>query len=252
MEIIRPATTVSEVDNQIDVKLAELTVADKDSGFVRSVTQTNGLIEVTKLPILETDIPNLSISKINNLQSELNNKVPTTRKVNGLSLNQDITLKGSDIALTGYKKGTESSSIIATDTINKAISKLENKIDVAASTGVQSIGGAVGVITLRNGQAATSPAVNLTIAEKELRADVIGVATTAQGNKADTALQSVTASGSNYLTLTANSKSGTTQNLTGSITIQSITTASSEQNGLVEANDVKEYVTSMFQWVDFV
>lgn len=246
------ATTVSEVDNQIDVKLAELTVADKDSGFVRSVTQTNGLIEVTKLPILETDIPNLSISKINNLQSELNNKVPTTRKVNGLSLNQDITLKGSDIALTGYEKGTESSSIVATDTINKAISKLENKIDVAASTGVQSIGGAVGVITLRNGQAATSPAVNLTIAEKELRADVIGVATTAQGNKADTALQSVTASGSNYLTLTANSKSGTTQNLTGSITIQSITTASSEQNGLVEANDVKEYVTSMFQWVDFV
>lgn len=246
------ATTVSEVDNQIDVKLAELTVADKDSGFVRSVTQTNGLIEVTKLPILETDIPNLSISKITNLQSELNNKVPTTRKVNGLSLNQDITLKGSDIALTGYEKGTESSSIVATDTINKAISKLENKIDVAASTGVQSIGGAVGVITLRNRQAATSPAVNLTIAEKELRADVIGVATTAQGNKADTALQSVTASGSNYLTLTANSKSGTTQNLTGSITIQSITTASSEQNGLVEANDVKEYVTSMFQWVDFV
>ncbi len=246
------ATTVSEVDNQIDVKLAELTVADKDSGFVRSVTQTNGLIEVTKLPILETDIPNLSISKINNLQSELNNKVPTTRKVNGLSLNQNITLKGSDIALTGYEKGTESSSIVATDTINKAISKLENKIDVAASTGVQSIGGAVGVITLRNRQAATSPAVNLTIAEKELRADVIGVATTAQGNKADTALQSVTASGSNYLTLTANSKSGTTQNLTGSITIQSITTASSEQNGLVEANDVKEYVTSMFQWVDFV
>lgn len=246
------ATTVSGVDNQIDVKLAELTVADKDSGFVRSVTQTNGLIEVTKLPILETDIPNLSISKINNLQSELNNKVPTTRKVNGLSLNQDITLKGSDIALTGYEKGTESSSIVATDTINKAISKLENKIDVAASTGVQSIGGAVGVITLRNGQAATSPAVNLTIAEKELRADVIGVATTAQGNKADTALQSVTASGSNYLTLTANSKSGTTQNLTGSITIQSITTASSEQNGLVEANDVKEYVTSMFRWVDFV
>lgn len=246
------ATTVSEVDNQIDVKLAELTVADKDSGFVRSVTQTNGLIEVTKLSILETDIPNLSISKINNLQSELNNKVPTTRKVNGLSLNQDITLKGSDIALTGYEKGTESSSIVATDTINKAISKLENKIDVAASTGVQSIGGAVGVITLRNRQAATSPAVNLTIAEKELRADVIGVATTAQGNKADTALQSVTASGSNYLTLTANSKSGTTQNLTGSITIQNITTASSEQNGLVEANDVKEYVTSMFQWVDFV
>lgn len=246
------ATTVSEVDNQIDVKLAELTVADKDSGFVRSVTQTNGLIEVTKLPILETDIPNLSISKINNLQSELNNKVPTTRKVNGLSLNQNITLKGSDIALTGYEKGTESSSIVATDTINKAISKLENKIDVAASTGVQSIGGAVGVITLRNRQAATSPAVNLTIAEKELRADVIGVATTAQGNKADTALQSVTASGSNYLTLTANSKRGTTQNLTGSITIQSITTASSEQNGLVEANDVKEYVTSMFQWVDFV
>lgn len=250
--IAEAATTVSEVDSQIDAKLEELTVEDESSGFVRSVIQTNGKIEVTKLPILASDIPNLEITQINNLQSELNNKVPNTRKVNGLALSQDITLKGSDIALTGYSKGTESSSVIATDTVNQAIAKLENKIDVAASTGVQSIGGAVGIITLRGGQAATSPAVNLTVSEKELRADVVGVATTAQGNKADTALQNITASSSNYLILTADTKSGTTQNLTGSVTIQNIAEASSEQNGLAEANDVKEYITSMFQWVDFV
>lgn len=50
----------------------------------------------------------------------------------------------------------------------------------------------------------------------------------------------------------SNIKDSNNFDVTGSITIQSITTASSEQNGLVEANDVKEYVTSMFQWVDFV
>ena len=66
-------------------------------------------------------------------------------------------------------------------------------------------------------------------------------ATAAQGTKADTALQSVSASGAGNLTLTAASKSGTTQAISGSL---NISTVSSNGTGLTTASDVKSYVDS--------
>lgn len=66
-------------------------------------------------------------------------------------------------------------------------------------------------------------------------------ATAAQGTKADTALQSVTATGAGNLTLTAAAKSGTTQAISGSLTTS---TVSSNGSGLVIASDVKSYVDS--------
>lgn len=64
-------------------------------------------------------------------------------------------------------------------------------------------------------------------------------ATAAQGTKADTALQSVTATGAGNLTLTAAAKSGTTQAISGSLTTS---TVASNGAGLVIASDVKKYV----------
>lgn len=46
---------------------------------------------------------------------------------------QAITIDGSDIALTGYTKGSSSAAVAATDTVNAAISKLENQIDGVTS-----------------------------------------------------------------------------------------------------------------------
>lgn len=66
-------------------------------------------------------------------------------------------------------------------------------------------------------------------------------ATAAQGTKADTALQSVSASGEGNLILTAASKSGTSQAISGSLTTS---TVSSNGSGLVIASDVKSYVDS--------
>lgn len=66
-------------------------------------------------------------------------------------------------------------------------------------------------------------------------------ATAEQGTKADTALQSVSASGAGNLTLTAAAKSGTTQAISGSLTTS---TVSSNDSGLVIASDVKSYVDS--------
>lgn len=66
-------------------------------------------------------------------------------------------------------------------------------------------------------------------------------ATAEQGTKADTALQSVSASGEGNLTLTATAKSGTTQAISGSLTTS---TVSSNGAGLTIASDVKSYVDS--------
>lgn len=71
--------------------------------------------------------------------------------------------------------------------------------------------------------------------------DEADYATAAQGAKADTALQSVSASGAGNLTLTAAAKSGTTQAISGSLTTS---TVSSNGSGLVIASDVKTYVDS--------
>ena len=66
-------------------------------------------------------------------------------------------------------------------------------------------------------------------------------ATAAQGTKADTALQSVTASGSGNLTLTVAVKSDASQVISGSLTTS---TVSSNGTGLTTASDVKSYVDS--------
>lgn len=66
-------------------------------------------------------------------------------------------------------------------------------------------------------------------------------ATAAQGTKADTALQSITAAGSGNLVLSAAAKSGTTQEISGSITTSTITSGGS---GLVTASDAKSYIAS--------
>lgn len=71
--------------------------------------------------------------------------------------------------------------------------------------------------------------------------DEADYATAAQGAKADTALQSVSASGAGNLTLTAAAKSGTTQAISGSL---NTSTVSSNGSGLVIASDVKSYVDS--------
>ena len=55
--------------------------------------------------------------------------VPSTRKVNNITLESDIVLDGDDIKTTGYAKAESKSNITGTDTINQALGKLELKSD---------------------------------------------------------------------------------------------------------------------------
>lgn len=74
-------------------------------------------------------------------------------------------------------------------------------------------------------------------------------ATANQGAKADTALQSITKGvDGSYVTTTVGAKSGNSQSIATSVTVQAISSASSAAKGLAEASDVKSYVDTLFDW----
>lgn len=200
----------------------------------------------------ESDIPTLAISKISGLDTALNGKVPTTRKVNGKALSEDIELVGDDI----YVYNTSS----AGSTVEEALEDLYTKVSQAAASGVQSFGGQTGAITVDTADT-TNGQVKFSMSSKQLKGTVNGLksaaytessayATSAQGTKADTAIQIVNGTDSNYI---ATSKSGTTVTVTSML--QAVASASSSAKGLAEASDVKAYVdstvNSALTWAEF-
>ena len=200
----------------------------------------------------ESDIPTLAISKISGLDTALNGKVPTTRKVNGKALSEDIELVGDDI----YVYNTSS----AGSTVEEALEDLYTKVSQAAASGVQSFGGQTGAITVDTANT-TNGQVKFSMSSKQLKGTVNGLksaaytessayATSAQGTKANTAIQIVNGTDSNYI---ATSKSGTTVTVTSML--QAVASASSSAKGLAEASDVKAYVdstvNSALTWAEF-
>lgn len=200
----------------------------------------------------ESDIPTLAISKISGLDTALNGKVPTTRKVNGKALSEDIELVGDDI----YVYNTSS----AGSTVEEALEDLYTKVSQAAASGVQSFGGQTGAITVDTANT-TNGQVKFSMSSKQLKGTVNGLksaaytessayATSAQGINADTAIQIVNGTDSNYI---ATSKDGTTVTVTSML--QAVASASSSAKGLAEASDVKAYVdstvNSALTWAEF-
>lgn len=200
----------------------------------------------------ESDIPTLAISKISGLDTALNGKVPTTRKVNGKALSENIELFGDDIYVNNVSS--------AGATVDEALEDLYTKVSQAAASSVQSFGGQTGAITVDTANT-TNGQVKFSMSSKQLKGTVNGLksaaytessayATSAQGTKADTAIQIVNGTDSNYI---ATSKSGTTVTVTSML--QAVASASSSAKGLAEASDVKAYVdstvNSALTWVEF-
>lgn len=200
----------------------------------------------------ESDIPTLAISKISGLDTALNGKVPTTRKVNGKALSEDIELVGDDIYVNNVSS--------AGSTVDEALEDLYTKVSQAAASGVQSFGGQTGGITVDTANT-TNGQVKFSMSSRQLKGTVNGLksaaytessayATSAQGTKADSAIQIVNGTDSNYI---ATSKSGTTVTVTSML--QAVASASSSAKGLAEASDVKAYVdstvNSALTWAEF-
>lgn len=204
----------------------------------------------------ESDIPTLATSKISGLDTALNGKVPTTRTVNSKPLSANVVLAGADILVGG--DGTYSES-----DLQAAIEAIDDRITSAAASGVQSFGGQTGAITVDTANT-TNGQVKFSMSSKQLKGTVNGLksaaytessayATSAQGTKADSAIQAVNGTDgtdSNYI---ATSKSGTT--VTVSSIIQAVASASSSAKGLAEASDVKAYVKAyadgLMTWAEF-
>ena len=215
----------------------------KTNELVSAVNQTGGVVSVTRRALIETDIPTLATSKISGLDSALAGKVPTTRTVNSKPLSTNVVLAGADILVGG--DGTYSES-----DLQAAIEAMDGRITSAAASGVQSFGGQTGAITVDTANT-TNGQVKFSMSSKQLKGTVNGLksaaytessayATSAQGTKADSAIQVVNGTASNYITT---SKSGTTVTVTSML--QAVASASSSAKGLAEASDVKAYADSL-------
>lgn len=68
-------------------------------------------------------------TKVLTEHQSLSGYVPTTRTVNSKALSSNVTLAGSDIAITGYSKASSASALATTDTVNTALGKLEKALD---------------------------------------------------------------------------------------------------------------------------
>lgn len=217
--------------------------------LVSAVNQTGGVVSVTRRALIETDIPTLATSKISGLNSALAGKVPTTRTVNSKPLSANVVLAGADILVGG--DGTYSES-----DLQAAIEAMDGRITSAAASGVQSFEGQTGAITVDTANT-TNGQVKFSMSSKQLKGSVNGLksaaytessayATSAQGTKADSAIQVVNGTASNYITT---SKNGTTVTVTSMV--QAVASASSSAKGLAEASDVKAYADGLMTWAEF-
>lgn len=106
-----------------------------------------------------------------------------------------------------------------------------------------------GAIALANEKATPS------LVDEKITAAGNNYATSAQGTKADNALQSVSASGDDYITASAGAKAGNSQTITVSTNVQAVGSASASAKGLAEASDVKNYVdnhvSTTLAWASF-
>lgn len=239
------------VTSEISTKIGTLDKADAAVAgqVVSAVSETDGIITVSRRALVAGDIPTLATSKISGLDTALNGKVPTTRTVNSKPLSANVVLTGADILVGG--DGT-----YGENDLQAAIEAIDGRITSAAASGVQSFGGQTGAITVDTANT-TNGQVKFSMSSKQLKGTVNGLksaaytessayATSAQGTKADSAIQAVNGTAATYI---ATSKSETTVTVTSML--QAVASASSSAKGLAEASDVKAYADSLMTWVEF-
>lgn len=111
---------------------ADLAESDIPNLSTSKITGLTGYSKGTDATALATtDTLNAALGKLENqiaAKQDSGNYVPTTRTVNGNALSSDVTLTGANVAVTGYTKPSTTSAIAATDTVNQAIGKLEKAI----------------------------------------------------------------------------------------------------------------------------
>lgn len=255
-DVANTYATKTAVTSEIATKIGTLDKADTavKGQVVSAVSETNGIITVSRRALVETDIPTIGMTKISGLSTALSGKVGTSTTVNGKALSQNITLAGEDILVGGT--GTYKD-----DDLQAAIEAMDSRITSAAAAGVQSFGGKTGAITLK-ATASTNGSVNLTMSNNELQAAIVGLgsaaytasttyATAAQGAKADSALQKANiVSGSANGTI---SVSGTDVAVKGLGSAAYVATSAFDAAGSANSalTSAKSYADGLMAWAEF-
>lgn len=160
--------------------------------------------------------------------------------------NGDVNLTMTGKALSASIVGLGSAAFTessAYDTKGAAAAVLGKSTDTSTEKTVY------GAIALANEKATPG------LVDEKITAAGNNYATSAQGTKADNALQSVSASGDDYITASAGAKAGNSQTITVSTNVQAVSSASASAKGLAEASDVKNYVdkhvSTTLAWASF-
>lgn len=255
-DVANTYATKTAVTSEIATKIGTLDKADTavEGQVVSAVSETDGIITVSRRALVETDIPTIGMTKISGLSTALSRKVGTSTTVNGKALSQNITLAGEDILVGGT--GTYKD-----DDLQAAIEAMDSRITSAAAAGVQSFGGKTGAITLK-ATASANGSVNLTMSNNELQAAIVGLgsaaytastayATAAQGAKADSALQKANiVSGSANGTI---SVSGTDVAVKGLGSAAYVATSAFDAAGSANSalTSAKSYADDLMAWAEF-
>lgn len=255
-DVANTYATKTAVTSEIATKIGTLDKADTavEGQVVSAVSETDGIITVSRRALVETDIPTIGMTKISGLSTALSGKVGTSTTVNGKALSQNITLAGEDILVGGT--GTYKD-----DDLQAAIEAMDSRITSAAAAGVQSFGGKTGAITLK-ATASANGSVNLTMSNNELQAAIVGLgsaaytastayATAAQGAKADSALQKA-----NIVSGFANgtiSVSGTDVAVKGLGSAAYVATSAFDAAGSANSalTSAKSYADGLMAWAEF-
>lgn len=248
--------TKTAVTSEINTKIETLDKADTavTGQVVSAVSETDGIITVSRRALVVADIPTLAISKISGLDTALNGKVPTTRTVNSKPLSANVVLAGADILVGG--DGT-----YGKDDLQTAIKAMDSRITSVATSRVQSFGGQTGDITVDTANT-TNGQVKFSIFSKQLKGTVNGLksaaytessayATSAQGTKADSALQQA-----NIATGSANgtiSVKGTDVPVKGLNSAAYVATSAFDTAGAATTalNSAKAYANGLMTWAEF-
>ena len=248
--------TKTAVTSEINTKIGTLDKADTavTGQVVSAVSETDGIITVSRRALVVADIPTLATSKISGLDTALNGKVPTTRTVNSKPLSANVVLAGADILVGG--DGT-----YGKDDLQTAIKAMDSRITSVAASGVQSFGGQTGAITVDTANT-TNGQVKFSMSSKQLKGTVNGLksaaytessayATSAQGIKADSALQQA-----NIATGSANgtiSVKGTDVPVKGLNSAAYVATSAFDTAGAATTalNSAKAYADGLMTWAEF-
>lgn len=179
----------------------------------------------------------------------------------GANLNLSSSYADRDSYTAANIKASASLDVVVSELKAGVAKAIADAASAIASAGVTKFAEQTGEITIDTATSGADGHVQFTMSGKKLTGKVDGIgtaaykavgdfATSAQGDKADSALQSISkGTDGSYVTTTVSAKgSGTTQSVGVAVTVQAVETATSSAKGLAEASDVKTYVDSLWVW----